>query len=174
MITRAFIQQSQQEHAELVRRLDDERIEQERASAALNEGKTEDEIRAEHLAERRRAVQARRDALREQVGASEPEAVAEHLEEQPEHEPALLATEEESHRQDSEGADSSVTSPVEEASAPATSSYTEAEAAELTKLQIVEALLARQGTTPDEATTEANRLMKLLKSELISLLLTEQ
>jgi len=174
MITRAFIQQSQQEHSELVRRLEDERIEQERAAAALLEGKSDIEIREEQLAERRRAVQAKRDALREQVGSSEPETVAANLEEQPEHEPALLATEEESYRQDSEGADSSVTSPVSEASASATSSYTEAEAAELTKLQIVEALLARQGTTPDEATTEANRLMKLLKSDLISLLLAEQ
>lgn len=174
MITRAFIQQSQREHAELVSRLEDERIEQERVAAETAAGKTQDELRQERLAARRREVQAKRDALREQVGASEPEAVAEHLEEQPEHESALLATEEESHRQDSEGADSSVTSPVEEASATTTSSYTEAEAAALTKLQIVEALLARQGTTPDEATTEANRLMKMLKSELISLLLAEQ
>jgi len=144
MIGRVFIQQSQQAHAELVRSLEEARAEREGASREP------------------------------QFGSSEPEAVAANLEEQPEHEPALLATEEESHRQDSEGADSSVTSPVSEASASATSSYTEAEAAELTKLQIVEALLARQGTTPDEATTEANRLMKLLKSELISLLLAEQ
>ena len=109
-----------------------------------------------------------RDALREQVGSSEPETVAANLEEQPEHEPALLATEEESYRQDSEGADSSVTSPVSEASASATSSYTEAEAAELTKLQIVELLLARQGTPSDQIEAETTRLMRLTKSDLIS------
>ena len=174
MINRAFIQRSQQEHAELVSRLEEERAEQERIAAEERAGKTEQELREERLAEHRRAVQAKRDALRAQVGAMESETTVSSLGEQPEQESALPATEEESYRQDSEGADSSDTSPVTEASATATSSYTEAQAEALTKLQIVEALLARQGTTPDEATTEANRLMKLLKSELISLLLAEQ
>jgi hypothetical protein len=67
-----------------------------------------------------------------------------------------------------EGTSSEVASPVSEASAAEPSSYTEGSLSGLTKLQIVELLLARQGTPSDEIEAETTRLMRLTKSDLIS------
>lgn len=67
-----------------------------------------------------------------------------------------------------EGTSSEVASPVSEASATEPSSYTEGSLSGLTKLQITELLLARQGTPSDEIEAETTRLMRLTKSELIS------
>jgi hypothetical protein len=67
-----------------------------------------------------------------------------------------------------EGTSSEVASPVSEASATEPSSYTEGSLSGLTKLQIVELLLARQGTPSDQIEAETTRLMRLTKSELIS------
>lgn len=70
-------------------------------------------------------------------------------------------------------ADLGSVSPVGAASAGSPSSYTEASAEALTKLQIVEALLARQGGSPDSMSAQAIQLGRLTKSVLISRLLAE-
>jgi hypothetical protein len=67
-----------------------------------------------------------------------------------------------------EGTSSEVASPVSAASASEPSSYTEGSLSALTKLQIVELLLARQGTPSEEVEAETTRWMRLTKTELIS------
>jgi hypothetical protein len=76
--------------------------------------------------------------------------------------------EEEALPQASEDTPSGDVSPVSEASAAEPSSYDAGSLAALTKLQIVEQILARQACPPDKVNAETIRLMRLAKSDLIS------
>ena len=79
-----------------------------------------------------------------------------------------LSMEEEALPQASEDAPSGDVSPVSEASAAEPSSYDAGSLAALTKLQIVEQILARQACPSDKVDAETTRLLRLTKSELIS------
>lgn len=83
-----------------------------------------------------------------------------------------LSMEEEALPQASEDTPSGDVSPVSEASAAEPSSYDAGSLAALTKLQIVEQILARQACPPDKVDAETTRLMRLTKSDLISRCLT--
>ena len=79
-----------------------------------------------------------------------------------------LSMEEEALPQASEDTPSGDVSPVSEASAAEPSSYDAGSLASLTKLQIVEQILARQACPPDKVDAETTRLLRLTKSDLIS------
>ena len=80
----------------------------------------------------------------------------------------LLSMEEGALSQASEDFPSGDVSPVSDASASDPSSYTASSLAALTKLQIVEQILARQACPSDKVSAETTRLLRLTKSELIS------
>jgi hypothetical protein len=85
-----------------------------------------------------------------------------------EHSLGSPSMEEEALPQASEDTPSGDVSPVSEASAAEPSSYDAGSLAALTKLQIVEQILARQACPPDRVDAETTRLLRLTKSDLIS------
>ena len=89
-----------------------------------------------------------------------------------EHSLGSPSMEEEALPQASEDTPSGDVSPVSEASATEPSSYNAGSLASLTKLQIVEQILARQACPPDKVDAETTRLMRFTKSDLISRCLT--